>query len=585
MDNYLRHTRLHSTKTSLKRLLAIVLFVPQVLFISSSTQAKLTIRDDQLSNQNQPSLYTLLTAEFAHSRGQADLALQMYKQESLSSDSPPVFERTLNLSLKNENIEQSLAFASQWQGQHPEYMPAWFYVAHLALQAHDYQLAQDNLSHILKYDPDADFNKILQDIYPQNDEEQKQLLFTLQQLHSEDNPTLSIIEAGLLLKFGDNETALTHVNRALKVEPNNISYILLKANILKQLNKSKQLFSFLKKSRKKHPEDKRLYLYEIRYRLEQQTAKEQQAKKAWKLALKTVKRFPDEPEIKLLTALIGLRLNEYEQATELLTVLLDRPAYMNQAYYHLGRIAEKQQDYKQAKHYFSQVAQLDLVLEASKKVVQYELMDNNTDGAIAVLTRLRNDFEIYAPESYIMQANILKQQKQLESAKQLLTQANQTHKHPSIQFAYAQLLNNSTEYQTKLNLISKLKKHYPQNLDYQLHYAQLLMSKSTNNLQSRQIFEDIVQIPRTDPRFNQQRYLSSLNALATMALANKHYQQVIRYLSPAYQQQPTLTSGLLLLEGYRGSNQHDQLQSLQDDLAQRFNYTEAEPNELTKKMR
>ncbi len=590
-------------------MLAVVLVSSSSVFISQSIQAEPSIPinvqapDIQLNNtyfsRTQPSLYALLTAEFAYNRGQVSKALAIYKQEAFTNNAYTVFERAFNLSLKHEDIETSLDFASAWQKQHSDYMPAWFYVAHLALQAQNYQLARDSLNHILKSDPKADFNKIFQDIYPENDSEQRQLLITLQQLHNKDNPTLSIMEAGLLLKFGDTKTALTHVNRALKVEPNNISYILLKANILQKLNQPKQLFKLLSKARKKQPAEKRLYLYEIRYRLRLQQllnaksaqnttnndkaeksnpAEKAQLKKAWQLALKTIKRFPDDPEIQLLTALISIQVEEYSLAGELLTTLLDRPAYMNRAYYHLGDIAEKQQDYQKAKYYFSQVKQLDLALNASKKVVGYELQAHNPDKAIEVLVQLRNEFEIYAPESYILQATILEQQGKLNQAKNLLMEAIQSYDNPAIQFHYAKLLDNRTNYQEKLNLLSKLKKHQPNNLDYQLHYAQLLLSKSRNNPHSKQIFEDIIHIPKSDPNFDQQRYLASLNALATMALASKHYQQVINYLEPAYQQQPTLTSGVLLLEGYRGTNQQHQLTALQAELKQRFHYLEKEDN-------
>ncbi len=575
MKNFFYNPKFRLTKASIKSS-SMVLFFCGLLLIQPLAQADTT----QITpKENSSNFYPLLEAEFAYNRGEITKALQIYKKEAIAQKSSDIFERALSLSLLHEDEQASLDFAYQWQKQHPDYKPVWFYVAHLALQTHDYALAKKNLNYILKYNPQANFEQVLENIYPSKEDDQKRLLVTLQQLNNDKNADLSILKAGLLLKFDYPKNALTEVNNALRIEPYNPSYLLLKADILKKMGKSKQLLRLLARARKKIPDEKNFYIYEIRYRLALQKAGShgKQIKYAWRLALKMCKQFPDDPEVIFLTALIGLDLQEYDKVNQLLMPLIDNPEYRNQAYYYLGLSFEKQQDYQQAKEYYAQIQQEDLAYDASKRIVVFELKNNNSSNAIKALENLRNNFADYAPESYLLQADILKRQKQYSQAKNLLKKAH--HNYPNdtkIQFAYAKLLNNKSDYRIKLNLLSQLKKNYPENLDYQLHYGLLLLAKSSSNKQAQHILQQIVDIEPTDSRFNSKRYLVSLNTLATIALAKKDYQRVINNLQLAYQKYPNLTSGLLLLESYRGINNQAKLQALKQDLQERFDYVETE---------
>ncbi len=563
---------LRLTKLSLKSA-SMLLFCCSLLLLPAHAQTN-PITSPTKAQSN---FYPLLEAEFAYNRGEIDKALQIYKAEAIAQKSSDIFERALSLSLLHEDEKQSLAFAYQWQQYHPDYKPVWFYVAHLALQTHDYNLAKKNLHHILQYNPQANFEQVLENIYPSKEDDQKRLLATLQQLENDDNTDLSMLKAGLLLKFNYPDHALHEVNNALHIDPYNTSYLLLKADIYKKMGKTRRLLKLLNRARKKIPDEKNLYTYEIRYRLQLQKEgnHSNQLKYAWRLALKSCKQFPDDSEIKLLTALIGLDLKKYAKVNQLLMPLLTNEDYKDKAYYYLGQNFENQHNYQQAKVYYAQVRQADLAYDASKRIVAFELKNNNFTNAIKALEDFRTNFTEYAEESYLLQADILKGKKQYSQAKSLLKQAYQSYpNNAKIQFSYAKLLNNNSDYQTKLNLLSQLKKNYPNNFDYQLHYGLLLLAKSSDNKQAQDILKQIINIKQTDKQFNSKRYLVSLNALATIALAEKNYQQVINDLQLAYQQFPNLTSGLLLLESYRGVNNQAKLQSLEQDLQKRFNYAE-----------
>lgn len=538
---------------------------PQTAPLENMNGLTASLRQPELS---EPSLYALLDAEFAADRGDERRALVIYKQQSFKDDATAVFERALGLSLRIDRVENSLQFAKSWQEQNPEHIPAWFYVAHLALRAHDYTLAGETLNRILRYDPRADLSEILIGIYPNNDADKRELLAALQPIDSEQNASLSVLKAGLLYQFNEPEVAIVHINRALEHQPDYVPFITLKADILRKIVTAETVVNYLSQARLRNPDDKGLYLYEIRYLLDLQ-----QSQEAWQLLLAAHGRFNDDAEITLLAALVSLDIEKYERADQLLNTLATSPSYLDQAYYYLGISAERQQRFEQAKYYLNAVMQENLVLEARKKVVALALLDNDVDAAIATLEKLRKDFTVFAPDTFLLQADILWQQNGSEAALQLLTQAaRQYPNNEPLLFARVQLLNDQSDYIVKRTLLNHLQALDPSNLAYQLSYAQLLLANDQRSEQGLALATAITQIRYDDPRYDDELHLQALNVLADNALANKNYQQVINYLQIPYDVLPTLRSGALLLRAYQGLGDNEKVETLLTDLQQRFSF-------------
>ncbi len=524
---------------------------------------------------NEPSLYALLDAEFAADRDNSRRALAIYKQQSFKEDATAVFERALSLSLRYDPVEESLQFAKQWQEQNPDHVPAWFYVAHLALRAHDYNLAGETLNRILRYDPRADLSEILIGIYPTTDTDKRELLAALQPLDSEENASLSVLKAGLLYQFDEPQAALININNALARQPDYVPFITLKADILRKIEPPAQVVNYLSQALLRSPDSKSLYLYEIRYLLDLG-----QSKQALQRLLEAHERFDEDAEITLLAALVSLDTEDYMGADQLLNVLAKNPAYLDQAYYYLGISAERQQNFAQAKTYLRAVMQEDLVLDARKKVVALELLDNNVDAAIATLQNLREEFGVFAPETYVLQADILWQQNEGAEALRLLTRASRKYPYNEpLLFARVQLLDDSADYVVKRTLLNHLQALDPDNLAYQLSYAQLLLANDQSSEQGLALANTIAQIRFDDPRYDNELHLQALNVLASNALANSNYAQVISYLQTPYEVLPTLRSGTLLLRAYQGLGDSAKVEALLVDLQQRFSFGQQNVND------
>jgi predicted Zn-dependent protease len=524
---------------------------------------------------DEPSLYALLEAEFAADRSDIERGLSLYKQQAFKRDATAVFERALSLSLAYEAVDESLVFAKSWQDQNPDHVPAWFYVAHLALKAHDYALAGETLNRILRYDPRADLSEILIGIYPSTDEDRRELLAALQPIDSAQNASISVLKAGLLYQFDEPRAALIHIERALASQPDYVPYITLKADILRKIEPAQTVVNYVSQARLRNPDSKSLYLYEIRYLLDLK-----QSVSAWELLLAAHERFTDDPEITLLAALVSLDIQEYSSADQLLNTLAKSPTYLDQAYYYLGISAERQQRFEQAKSYLKSVMQEDLVLAARKKVVELELLADNSEAAIATLRNLREDFEVFAPDTFVLQADILWQQGKADEALELLSRASRKHPNSeAILFARVQLLDDRNDYVVKRTLLNHLQNLNPDNLSYQLSYAQLLLANDRNSTQGLELAQTIIQIRYDDPRYDNELHLQALNVLASNALANDNFTQVIDYLQTPYEVLPTLRSGVLLLRAYQGLENNEKVAELLADLQQRFAFGQQNVND------
>ncbi|WP_298735078.1 tetratricopeptide repeat protein [uncultured Psychrobacter sp.] len=524
---------------------------------------------------DEPSLYALLEAEFAADRSDIERGLSLYKQQAFKRDATAVFERALSLSLAYEAVDESLVFAKSWQDQNPDHVPAWFYVAHLALKAHDYALASETLNRILRYDPRADLSEILIGIYPSTDEDRRELLAALQPIDSAQNASISVLKAGLLYQFDEPRAALIHIERALASQPDYVPYITLKADILRKIEPAQTVVNYVSQARLRNPDSKSLYLYEIRYLLDLK-----QSVSAWELLLAAHERFTEDPEITLLAALVSLDIQEYSSADQLLNTLAKSPTYLDQAYYYLGISAERQQRFEQAKSYLKSVMQEDLVLAARKKVVELELLADNSEAAIATLRNLREDFEVFAPDTFVLQADILWQQGKADEALELLSRASRKHPNSeAILFARVQLLDDRNDYVVKRTLLNHLQNLNPDNLSYQLSYAQLLLANDRNSTQGLELAQTIIQIRYDDPRYDNELHLQALNVLASNALANDNFTQVIDYLQTPYEVLPTLRSGVLLLRAYQGLENNEKVAEMLADLQQRFAFGQQNVND------
>lgn len=515
-----------------------------------------------------PDLLTILQAEFAADRDDLQTALALYKAESFKKNATTVFERALSLSLQLESNDHALSFAKAWQDSNTDHVPVWFYVTHLALKSGDYATAAHNLKLILSYDPKADLSRIFSGIFPAKRADQQALFFALQSIGNDDNPSLSVMKAGLLNQFDEQQAAILYLNKAIDIEPNNLAFLMLKADMLQGAGKQDALQSFLQSAQQHTTGEtqKQLYLYQIRGLIDQ--AKLEQA---WLLLKNTHKKFPSDNELTLLASLVALDLKQYPDAIAYLKTLVAQPSYQAQANYYLGISYERQQNYPQALFYFYQVDGVDLVLNATKKIVAHQMQANDSQAAMAALVMLRKKYPLFVSESYTMQADILVKIGKTQEAKALLNQAAIDYPDDTtLLYAATLLLSDETDYVEKLDNIRTLLSFEPNNPRYLLEEARLILLKEHTNQQALGVITTISQLPLDDPDYDRQLQLEALMILANDDLTAGRFDGVIEKLQAVYEVKPTLAAGTLLLRAYQGLGEHDKVQALLWELTELF---------------
>ena len=90
-----------------------------------------------------------------------------------------------------------------------------FLCAHLALKAHEYELAGEKLNQILQYDPDADLKSDFDwDLSHENQWPKAELLAALNRLDIKNNPSLPGDESRSAATVSTAKAALVAINQA-----------------------------------------------------------------------------------------------------------------------------------------------------------------------------------------------------------------------------------------------------------------------------------------------------------------------------------------------------------------------------------
>lgn len=238
--------------------------------------------------------------------------------------------------------------------------------------------------------------------------------------------------------------------------------------------------------------------------------------------------------------------------------------YRSQANYYLGISAERQLHIPQAIDYYNKVNQGEFVLNAKKKQIALLMGANRFDEALTSAISLREDFDEFAVQSYILQANILQKMGKNQSALDLLSVADKKIPNtPSLLFTKALLLLDS-EAQSKRDILLHLHQIAPDNIDYKLEYAQFLVNQKTEPTTVETLLLPLINDKNVG--------LKARQILAQQAYHQQHYDQVIDLLADSFDIKPDVISGLLLRQAYFAQNNPAQAGKINQVLINQLHY-------------
>ncbi len=436
------------------------------------------------ANSNYNAIKQSMIAEFALAYHDIPTALHNYTVLAIKSSSTTVKQRALNVALEQNDLKAALDIATHWVVQEPTDVPALFYLSHIALKSHEYELASETLDKILNIDPDADLEKILVGIVPEAPEDREVLLDALSKSKERDNPSVLVLISGLEAQNGQLEQALSTVNRALKKRPKVTGFILMKANLLSALGNEEATLKWYDKASRKHKSNLEVRLAEIKYLI-----KINKSKEALDKLENILKKWPHEEEALFIAGLTSIDLEEYDKAEKFLVELRYSNQYQNEAYYYLAVNAERKQHFETAKAYY-RLVDGSLYTVSRRNMINIFSEQKQLSDALRFLTQERVNYPQHASFLYQAQADILKRMGNKKAAMRLLDEAiKNIPDDPELIYSEVLLLDPYQDQDQLDRLLKKLLEIEPNSPTYLNAYAYTLALQNRRLDEARQYVE------------------------------------------------------------------------------------------------
>ncbi|WP_373868891.1 tetratricopeptide repeat protein [Acinetobacter radioresistens] len=482
-------------------------------------------------NPNYNALKQSMIAEFALAYGDIPTALHNYTVLAIKSNSTTIKQRALNVALEQNDLKAALDIATHWVVQEPQDVPALFYLAHISLKAHEYELAADTLNKILNIDPNADLEQILAGIAPELPEDREILLNALRSSKEKNNPSILVLIAGLEAQNGQLEQALVTINQALRKRPKVTGFILMKANLLMAQNDQLAAQQWLEKSSRKQKYNLDIRLAEVRF-----LVKSNQAESASKKLQGILKQWPDAEEALFIAGLTSIDLKQYEQAEKYLVELRYSDQYQNEAYYYLAVNAERKQHYETAKAYY-RLVDGSLYTVSRRNLVTIFEKQNQLNDALRFLTQERVNYPQHASFLYQAQAEILKKTGNKKAALALLDEAvKNLPDDPELIYAQVLLLDPFQDREKLDQTLKHLLEIEPNSPTYLNAYAYTLALQNRRLNEARQYAEHALEYAPEQA--------SILDTLGYVCILQNDYDTAVRVLAKAYSLSQNLKIGV-----------------------------------------
>ena len=407
------YRRKHFSGKTIRRYSTTILLLGSMSSYASAQAIHEMYADKSFENALQQSM----VAEFSLAYDDIATALHNYTVLAIRSNSTTIKQRALDIALEYNDLQAALDIATHWVEQEPTDVPALFYLSHIALKTHEYELAAETLDKILNIDPTADLEEILAGIAPEQPQDRDILLNALRASKEKNNPSILALIAGLEAQNGLYEQALNNINRALRKRAKSTSFILMKANLLIALQDDEATKDWFAKASRRNKDNLNIRLAEARYYIQINEQKEALSKLE-----SIIKDHPDAQEALFIAGLTSIDLKQYEKAEQYLVDLRTSAKYQNEAYYYLAINAQRKQHYETAKAYYRLVDGSLYITSRRNMIAIFDKQDQLND-ALRFLTQERVNYPQHASFLYQAQADILKKMNNKKAALALLDEA------------------------------------------------------------------------------------------------------------------------------------------------------------------
>jgi len=365
-------------------------------------------------------LYLLMSAEIAAQRGRYDVTLMNYVEAAKQSQDRLVIERAMRISqsLKADNAQRQLA--ELWLETDPNNVQAHRVAAIQSVKRNDLEKALYHMEQIMDLGGDADFDSLAAMATGLPASSQLELLQLYEDLAERHPDNLEIrYSIALLLKvIGDNESALTQLQKLLDNKPEFQPALVLKGDLLYQTGQKSEALDHLLYSTRRYPENRQMGTLYGRMLIG-----EGQLQAAQDEFKRLIEQFPNMPGLRLSHALVALENGETELARKDLTGLIEQGHHSSEAHYYLGRIADEEGDIESAIGYYDRVKDSNHYLAALARSSALRAQSGELAQALANLRNLRQTNPESAENFWLLEINLLLDLEQNDQAMEAADEA------------------------------------------------------------------------------------------------------------------------------------------------------------------
>jgi tetratricopeptide (TPR) repeat protein len=365
-------------------------------------------------------LYSLLVAEVAGQRQQFDVSLANYLDQARKTQDPGIAERATRIAQYLGTNQYTLESAKLWVANAPLEAQAHQVLAHALMKASDFSSALNHMESVLELAGASQFDYLALNAQKLSHIEKLDLLQQFERLTQkhQDYAQLWMAQGTLLLQLEDYPAALIALNQALSLREEYTAAALTKARVLHKLQHAEEALVLLDDLHDSLPKHKGIGVLRARILIDLKRFSE--ARAAFKYLAQI---FTNDYSIHLSLGLLHMELAEYDQAIAVLSPLTLQDKIAHEAYFYLGRIAEKQQDPIRALRNFQNVQQGRQFLPAQFKASQILIEREGVNAARDYLTHKRSEFPTYDTELLQLEVELLIKHDQTDEAYQLVSSA------------------------------------------------------------------------------------------------------------------------------------------------------------------
>ncbi|PIE43699.1 MAG: hypothetical protein CSA50_03590 [Gammaproteobacteria bacterium] len=365
-------------------------------------------------------LYSLLAAEIAGQRNRFDISLLNYVQQARQTKDLGVIKRAMHIARFLKANNAMLELSKTWLEVAPEALDPHQILAFQYIRMNQYVEAIAYMEKILVLGGHADFEALAIHAKTLPAEDQEHLL-TLYKTLSEKYPNNQEIGYSYALinrTRGQHEAALDIIQAYLDADPTFQLGLLLKATLLYDLRRIKEALSLLGKATRKFPANRKLSTLYARMLIDDGDLERSEEEYR-----KLVKRYPDNPGLKLAHALVSLEMGETKTAKQELTALLNQGQYSNEANFYLGRLADDNDEVDTAIKHYDAISSGSHFFNSLARSSYLKAERGELDAVLQHLAQLRLDSPESSAGFWQVEVNLLLDLKNTELALEKVTEA------------------------------------------------------------------------------------------------------------------------------------------------------------------